>query len=257
LKESNVLSKIIKKGTVMTRVQRIVFSMLLVQTAGILLLQHMLADNFRVMGTIAYTVITSLFIGSRFAPRLTATHAVVGRAIMFIWLGDFFLVFLGTLPWFSKTDLFLQMAGMVFFMCAYGTLIWLYTRRFRFAGRDVIALLPVLFILIPVLIILLPYIKGVMLAFALLFAAVVGFMAWNALCTIHRGYFSKKAAIRFAISGSLMFLSDMGVAFVFFYPGMQSNVPFLENEIWITYVPSWALVFVNLLEEKLLHLEGT
>ena len=43
----------------------------------------------------------------------------------------------------------------------------------------------------------------------------------------------------------------MGVAFVMFYPGMQTNSPWLENEIWITYVPAWTLIFINLLEEKL------
>jgi hypothetical protein len=55
------------------------------------------------------------------------------------------------------------------------------------------------------------------------------------------------------MAGFLMLLSDMGVAFVMFYPGMQSNVPWLENEIWITYVPAWTLVFINLLEEKLVN----
>lgn len=48
-----------------------------------------------------------------------------------------------------------------------------------------------------------------------------------------------------------MLLSDMGVAFVFFYPGLVHNAPWLENEIWITYVPAWTLVLTNLLEEKL------
>ena len=113
-------------------------------------------------------------------------------------------------------------------------------------------MIPVLAVLIPVLITLVPRIEGIFRYFAIFFGLFVGFMAWNALCTIHRKYFSKNVAFRFALAGFFMFLSDMGVAFVLFYPGLMTNAPWLENEIWITYVPAWTLVFVNLLEEKLL-----
>jgi hypothetical protein len=152
---------------------------------------------------------------------------------------------------FGKEDLLIKVPGMIGFICAYSTLTWLFTRKFSFGKKDLLMLLPVLAVITPVLYTLLPRIEGPMFYFAIFFTFVVSFMAWNGLCGIHRGFYTRKVAVRFAIAGFLMLLSDMGVAFVMFYPGMQSNVPWLENEIWITYVPAWTLVFINLLEEKL------
>ena len=236
----------------MNRVQRIVFSMLMTYLAAILVLQHLLSDNFRIMGIVLYALIASIFVGSRFAPAPTKTHRTLARAIMFIVIGDFFLILLGTFPCISKGDLFVKVGGMIGFLCAYGTLITLYIRNFSFGKKDFLASLPVLAVLGPVLGVLLPLVPPGMKVFSVVFGLTVGFMAWNALCQIHRAYFTGTVAIRTAVSGFLMFLSDMGVAFVFFYPGMEQNSPWLENEIWITYVPAWSLVFVNLLEEKLL-----
>jgi hypothetical protein len=116
--------------------------------------------------------------------------------------------------------------------------------------------LPVLAVLIPILVMLLPRVSGPFLIVALIFALTVSFMAWSAICTISRGYYTRTVSIRFAIAGYLMFLSDMGVALVFFYPGMQTNVTWLLNEIWITYVPAWTLILINIMENKLI-LEDT
>ena len=235
----------------MSRIQKIVLTILMVDLCGILYLQHLLADNFAIMGIVLYMVILSLAAGSWMAPRPTRLHRIVGRAILFIAVGDFFLVFLGTLSMFGKENLVIKVPGMIGFICAYSTLIWLFTRRFTFRKQDLLMLLPVFVIIIPVLYTLLPLIEGPMFYFAIFFTFIVSFMAWNGLCGLHRGFYTKTVSTRFAIAGFLMLLSDMGVAFVMFYPGMQTNVPWLENEIWITYVPAWTLVFLNLLEEKL------
>ena len=235
----------------MNQIQRTVFIMLMVDLCGILYLQHLLADNFAIMGVVLYMVILSLAAGSLMAPRPSRLHRIVGLAILFIAVGDFFLVFLGTLPMFTKDDLFVKVFGMIGFICAYSTLTWLFTRGFTLGKPDLLMLLPVFVVITPVLYVLLPLIKGPMFYFAIFFTFIVSFMAWNGLCVIHRGFYTRKVALRFAMAGFLMLLSDMGVAFVMFYPGMQTNVPWLENEIWITYVPAWTLVFINLLEERL------
>ena len=232
--------------------QKIVFSMMMVLLIGILVLQHKLADNFSVMGIVLFMVISSLVVGSLFAPRPTRTHKIIGIAIFFIFIGDIFLVFSKTIPGVPKDALLSTVLGMLGFLCAYAMLIRLFTRHFSLGIKDMIMMVPVLAVLIPVLITLVPRIEGIFRYFAIFFGLFVGFMAWNALCTIHRKYFNKNVALRFAVAGFFMFLSDMGVAFVLFYPGMMTNAPWLENEIWITYVPAWTLVFVNLLEEKLL-----
>ena len=237
----------------MRLVQRMIFAVFMVYLCGILVLQHLLAEaeNFAIMGIVLYTVIVAVFVASRLAPKPTRLHRIVARAIMFIVVGDFFLVLMGTLPFFTKDDLFVKVFGMAGFLCAYFTLAWLFTRNFSLGKKDLIKTLPVLVVIIPVLLTLVPLIQGPMVIFAIFFTCIVSFMAWNGLCATHRGFYTPAVARRFALAGFLMLLSDMGVAFVFFYPGLVHNAPWLENEIWITYVPAWTLVLINLLEEKL------
>lgn len=229
------------------------FVIFMIDLCGILYLQHLLPDNFAIMGVVLYTVIISLCAGSLMAPRHTPLHRIVGLAIIFIAFGDLFLVFMGTLPMFGKEDYVIKVPGMIGFICAYSTLSWLYTRNFSIGKKDLLMLLPVLAVIVPVLYTLLPRIEGPMFYFGIFFTLIVSFMAWNSLCSLHRGFYTRKVAARFAMAGFLMLLSDMGVAFVMFYPGMQTNAPWLENEIWITYVPAWTLIFINLLEEKLVR----
>jgi hypothetical protein len=81
-------------------------------------------------------------------------------------------------------------------------------------------------------------------------------MAWSALCTLPRGYYLPAVARRFAVAGYLMFLSDLAVGLSFFYPGLHRNQPWLGTFIWLTYVPAWALIVVNLAEPRLRVEEG-
>ena len=53
----------------MSRIQKTVFIILMVDLCGILYLQHLLADNFAIMGVVLYTVILSLAAGSLVVPR--------------------------------------------------------------------------------------------------------------------------------------------------------------------------------------------
>lgn len=50
-----------------------------------------------------------------------------------------------------------------------------------------------------------------------------------------------------------MFLSDLAVGFSFFFPGLHRNQPWpwLGTFIWITYIPAWTLILVNLSEPRL------
>lgn len=235
----------------MTQIQKTVLIIFFVDLCGILVLQHYLEVKNPIIGIVLYTVILSMVLGSLLAPRKTKIHRIVGYAIMFIAIGDFFLVLLGTQPFFPDYEHIINPAGMFGFMCAYATLIWVFTRNFSLTKKDLVKTIPVLLIVGPVLLLLIPRIQGPMIVLAIIFSIIVSFMAWNALCCIHRGFYCRNVAIRFALAGFLMLLSDMGVAFALFYPGTISTSPWLQNEIWITYIPAWTLIFVNLLEEKL------
>jgi hypothetical protein len=236
----------------MNLTQKVIFAMLMVLLTGILVLSHVPVDNLAAKGVAKYALIATIFTASLFATKPTRIHKILGLAIIFLFIGDFFLVFLwNVLSNFSDILLIVKICGMAGFLSGYVCLIWVYTRRFSFAIKDILAAIPVLAVVIPVLIILVPRVSGAFLIFALVFALVVSFMAWSAICTLRRGYYSKKVAVRFALAGFLMFLSDMGVAFIMFYPGME-NFPWLENEVWITYIPAWTLILITTYEDNLL-----
>ena len=48
-----------------------------------------------------------------------------------------------------------------------------------------------------------------------------------------------------------MVMSDLAVGFSFFYPGLHRNQPWLGTFIWVTYIPAWTLILVNLSESRL------
>jgi hypothetical protein len=235
-------------------VQKIVFAMIMVQLVAIMVLQYILVNNDAAFGIVKYTLITTIFIASLFLPKPTRIHRMLWLAIMFLFIGDFFLVFIWLVfLGLSGDSLIVKVGGMLGFLSAYVCLIWVYTRKFSFTSKDLLSALPVLAVLIPILVMLVPRVSGPFLIVALVFALTVGFMAWRAICTLSSGYYTRTVSIRFAIAGYLMFLSDMGVALVFFYPGMQTNVTWLLNEIWITYVPAWTLILINIMENKLIE----
>jgi YhhN-like protein. len=101
---------------------------------------------------------------------------------------------------------------------------------------------------------LMPYIYNpVMKTGTLIFGIVLTYMAWTSVCTIYRNYFTKKASWIIAISGVLMFICDVGVAFSMFYPPFTiKHTPWLTNIIWTAYVPGWTLLAVLICEKDLI-----
>lgn len=238
-------------ASTLSRWQRIFVAMICVQLAAVLVLFHALEDNYRALGIVKYAVIGSLFVASRFLPRPTPEHRWLAAAVAFLFLGDFFLIFVGTLPEVSPNLTWVKVGGMVGFLGGYLCLLAAYWRRVSWGRADLAMLLPVLVALVPVAIVLLPHLEGAMRSWALVFTAFLSLMAWSALCTVHRGYYMRTVALRFAVAGYLMFLSDLAVGLSFFYPGLHRNLPWLGTWIWITYIPAWALIVVNLSEPRL------
>ncbi len=228
------------------------FGVIMVQLAAVLLLLHLLEGNYRPLAVAKYAVITSLFVASRFVRGgADRDHRVLSHAFLFLWFGDFFLILCGALPGVSTEALWVKIGGMVGFLTGYGFLLATYWRRVSLCRRDALMALPIVAIALPCTFILAPHVHGAMFAWSMFFTVGLGAMAWSALCTLHRGYYRKTVARRFAIAGLLIFLSDMGIGFSFFYPGMHRNLPWLGFEIWITYIPAWALLLLNLSEKHL------
>ena len=82
----------------MNETQRAVLIMFPVDLCGIRYLQHLLANNFAIMGVVLYMVILSLAAESLMAPRPSRLHRIVGLAILFIAAGDFFFRFIRQTP---------------------------------------------------------------------------------------------------------------------------------------------------------------
>jgi hypothetical protein len=234
-----------------SRWQRIFLAVILVQLAAVLVLFHLLEGNYRALGIVKYAVIGSIFVASRLLPRPTPDHRWLAAAVAFLFLGDFFLIFVGTLPGVSPDLTWVKVGGMVGFFGGYLCLLAAYWRRVTWGRAEFLKLLPVLIALVPVAAVLLPHLEGTMRIWALVFTAFLSLMAWSALCTVHRGYYERTVALRFAAAGYLMFLSDLAVGLSFFYPGLHRNLPWLGTWIWITYIPAWALIVVNLSEPRL------
>ncbi len=235
----------------MNRWQWVVFTIVMAQLAAVLVLFHRLEDDYATLGVVKYAVIASIFLASLLLPKATLDHWPLAVAITFLFVGDFFLIFLGTVPGFAPDMPLVKVGGMIGFCVAYLALMVAYNRRMSFGSRDARALLPVLAPLVPAVVLITPHLAGPMLVWALAFTTVLAFMAWSALCTRHRGYYEPRVATRFAIAGYLMFLSDLAVGFSFFYPGLHRNQPWLGTFIWVTYIPAWTLVLVNLSEPRL------
>ena len=186
----------------MNSIQKPIFAIYMTILCGILVLQHLLSDNFFIMGIVLFTTMCSMFIASRFIEKPTRSHKTAALAIAFVVLGDTFLVLLGALPGPLQTSELRFALGMVGFLGAYITLTVLFTKKFSFTVKDRLLLIPVLIVIIPVQIVLVPIIENTaMAAFGIFFALAVGFMAWNAPCTLHRGYYTKPVAKRFAAAG--------------------------------------------------------
>ena len=69
--------------------------MILTQLLAVLVLFHLLSDDYAALGTVKYAVIGSIFIASLFLPRPTVDHRWLAGAVAFLFVGDFFLIFRG------------------------------------------------------------------------------------------------------------------------------------------------------------------
>ena len=79
-----------------------------------------------------------------------------------------------------------------------------------------------------------------MLVGVLIFGVVLCYMTWTSICTIFRKYFNRRIAILIAISGILMFICDIGVAYSLFHPFYSTvYIPVLKNIIWMAYILGW------------------
>jgi hypothetical protein len=234
----------------MNNTQRILLVIYSTLTVSIILV-HNICPKENVGFYLKYIIMISLFLSAIIMRKKFSEQKLMALSLFFLVVADFFLVFISTI---DKMKIDLSPIGAAGFLFAYLCLISAYQKNFKVGKQEIITAAAILIICIYVFISLQQYVKGIILIGALIFWLVLCYMTWTSICTIFRKYFNKKISWIIAISGVLMFICDMGVAFSRFHP-LYSNsyVPWLANLIWVTYISGWTLLAVIISEEELLR----
>ncbi|WP_227762699.1 lysoplasmalogenase family protein [Zhaonella formicivorans] len=232
----------------MNNVQRRVLSTFLPLTVLILILDNIYPCSNAVY-YVKYTTTVSLFLTAFALRKKYPEQILMTTAVFFVAAADFFFVFSRTMP---ELNVNREVAGTLFFLLAYLTLIYAWQKKIRQNRNEILAALVVTTIYTPSFLKLYPHIGWTLLPGAAFFGLVLCYLAWTALCTVFRGYFLPRASYCIALAGLLMLISDLGVAHAVFNPAFAGRfVPWLSNFIWATYVPAWTLVVCLIAEDKL------
>lgn len=199
---------------------------------------------------IKYIIMISLFLSAIKMQKKFLEQKIMSLSFFFLVVADFFLVFINTI---DNLKIDFSPFGAVGFLFAYLCLIVAYQKNFKVGKEEIIIAISIMILFVYVVICLQPYVKGLMFVGTLIFGMVLCYMTWTSICTMFRSYFSPQLARLIAISGSLMFICDIGVAFSRFHPIYSKiHVPWLVNIIWGTYIPGWMLLAVIISEKNLL-----
>ncbi|OPJ58510.1 lysoplasmalogenase family protein [Clostridium chromiireducens] len=235
----------------MNNAQRILMAIYFPITILILIFDNIYPKENMVL-YLKYAIMVTLFLSAITIKKKFFEQKLMALSFFFLVIADFFLVFAYTI---QNLKIDLSPFGILGFLCAYLCLIVAYQKEFKLGKAEILIAILFIIIFIVVFCILIPYINNVVMkAGILIFGAVLSYMTWTSVCTIFRNYFTKKASWIIAVSGSLMFICDVGVAFSIFYPPfVMQHTPWLTNIIWIAYIPGWTLLAVLICEKDLLY----
>lgn len=222
----------------MNRIQRMVLSAFLTLTVMELLLVY-IYDTSDLVRWVQFAGTVLLFMIAAMVKKEYREQRILVFGFLFSAIGDFFMILL---PVIMK-DADANLIGIVCFLLSYLFIIWAFNRNFRIKLSDGLLALPFIAAVVYYFATMLIYIEGMMIIAVLLFSITIAIMAWTSVCTLVRGYFTKRVAIIAAIAATALFISDMGVAYALFYPPLKGSV-LLEMFIRGTYVPAWTLLLV-------------
>jgi hypothetical protein len=232
-------------GVQMNRIQRMVLASFLTLTVIELILVY-IYDTSALVRCVQFSGTVLLFMIAAIVKKEYREQKILVFGFLFSVIGDFFMILLPVIRKGANADLF----GIVSFLLSYVFIIWAFNRNFRIKLSDGLLALPFISAVVYYFATMLQYIKGVMIIAVLLFSLTITIMAWTSVCTLVRGYFTRRVAIIAAIAAAALFLSDMGVAYALFYPPLKGSV-WLEIFIRATYVPAWTLLLVIVCEKNI------
>ena len=234
------------EGESLALVRRLTVLPVLVALAGVLVLQHLLEDDYEALGVAKYAVNTSIFLVSVVLPKRAREQRVLGMAFKFVFVADFFLVLAGTLPGLSPEDIAVKIPGLAVFSLGYFCFSYLALQGAKWNARELAMAIPILAVALPVGAACHARMRPEQAAFFWAFLPFVSFVGWCGLSAYPRGAYRPEVRRLFALSGCLFFLSELGVAVGTFFPGLTRNTSWIGNEIWLTYIPAWTSMLVAL-----------
>lgn len=236
-----------KGGFMLKNSQRILLSIYIPFTILILLFDRAFPNSEIVQYT-RYVLMVSLALSTAVVKKRKPEQKIMSLSFLFLVIADFFLVFSTTI---DRLNMDLSMFGILGFMLAYICLILAYQRNFKLGKEELLAAVPVVGIFSAVYLDLFHHLEGIMAPMALVFGSVLSYMTWTAICTVFRGYFPQKTSYLIAISGILMYICDIGVAYSLFHPYYSSvYVTWLKNIVWAAYIPGWTLLALVINEDS-------
>jgi len=229
----------------MNRIQRLVLVTFLPLTVIELILVY-IYDTSNLVRCVQFAGTVLLFMVAVFVKKEYKEQKILVFGFLFSVIGDFFMILLPVI----RKDADSNMLGIVCFLLAYVFVIWTFNRNIRIKLSDALLALPFIAAITYYFATMTQYIKGTLFIAVLLFSIIITIMAWTSVCTLVRGYFTRRIAIIAAIAAVALFSSDMGVAYALFYPPLKGSV-WLEIFIRATYVPGWTLLLLVVCDKNI------
>jgi hypothetical protein len=232
----------------MNDVQKILLAVYIPLTVLVIIFENFCFET-DIINYLKYTIIITLFLAVISVKKKFPEQRIMARSFYYVVMADFFFVLYGTFH--LKLDL--SFIGGLGFFLAYLVLIKAYGKNFRINKISVPVAIPIAVIYAFILAAIYPYVNIFIFFGVLVFGIVIGLMTLRAICTIFMKYYNPKIAIIIAISAILMFICDAGEIVATFNPAYAPTAaPWLQNIIWASYIPGWALLAVVINEKKLL-----
>lgn len=230
-----------------------VFSPLII----LLVILRVLVPGNAFVGFFQYGICLALAISILTARKHTRIQKRLGLSLIFLLLGDFFLIFVVALrqpPINMKIGIDCFPFGILAFLAAYAIMISAYLKNITLSWRSVLIMLPILALFIFEVIFVSPHVQGILLIGLILFGVVLCCLAWSGINTILSRHYTRQAAWQMAISASLIMLGDLAVGFNQFHPLFTSAGSdfgkWLDAFIVLIYLPGWVLVGIIACQDK-------
>ncbi|KAF5063539.1 hypothetical protein DSECCO2_293460 [anaerobic digester metagenome] len=231
----------------MKNTQRILLAVYLFLTLGMLWFNWVYGGGIPSL-QVTYMVRLSMFFTILVMRKKYWEQKMLVLAFAFTVLSDFFFVFVNTLDQpVANSPLY----GMLGFVGAYATLIFIFGRHLNFNKNTILTLIPFVLFFGFMFLNLRKYATGYMFPAAIVLGIILCVTAAVMVSTIYSGYFSKKSAYLIALTGCLMFFSDIFVAYTLFHPDYAKFILWKDNLIAATYVPAWTILLLIASEEEL------